>query len=138
MWVLGAYHRGRLCDYAKAYLDRLYDGPEYTPIPAELRNIPPDRLLEVPSGAFTGVGHLLEYDPEAAGGAAFKFSFKKLPFEFGVYEHAIPGYVAEPRLLSRQDIKGTGYHLYRGGRMALREISVAGVFLIKENLWNAM
>ncbi|HEY3417110.1 MAG TPA: DUF4838 domain-containing protein, partial [Armatimonadota bacterium] len=124
MWVLGAYRKGRLCDFAKAYLERLYDGTEYTPLPDALRKIPPDRLVEIPCGALTGVGQSLENDPGASGGAALKYAYKKLPFEFGVYDHSIPGYIAEPRLLSRQDIKGLGYHLYRGGRFVTGKSSL--------------
>jgi len=113
-------------DLALEVVKRLADGPEYLPLPMDqlpeaARNMPPDRIVDIPLAVINYAP--FEKDPEATLGLGYNFSWKQFPFETGVDRRRLSigelGYIADPGLIGKPDVKGDGYHLYKGGRFAI-------------------
>ncbi len=122
-WAKGRAARESVKDIIRQYLDEISAGVEYTPLPEELRDLPPERVIDLTAPLFaTGVFPLVVADADAALGLAVpRTDGHELPMNISYWSN-LPG----PRnaggvTIKAEDIPGPGYHLYKGPTFKLNE-----------------
>ncbi|HEY3398387.1 MAG TPA: DUF4838 domain-containing protein [Armatimonadota bacterium] len=122
-WVKGHPGREPIKEIIRTYIGEVSAGVEYTPLPAELRGLPPARVIDLAAPAMaTGYAPLLVADPEATLGLAMpRTESGELPMNIS-YWSGVPGRSNEGGVtINAADVKGPGYHLYTGPTFPLNE-----------------
>lgn len=108
----------------RKYAETLASGKEFAPLPEQFRDLPPERVIDLPAcewGNNSSLGPYLEPDPGAALGLAIPWpGVDHLPMPIATY--TLTGDAPDrAEHVQAEDIPGPGYHWYRGSRFKLGE-----------------
>jgi len=108
----------------RKYAEMLASGKEFAPLPEQFRDLPPERVIDLPAcewGNNSSLGPYLEPDPEAALGLTVPWpGANHLPMPIATY--TLTGDAPDrAEHVQAEDIPGPGYHWYRGPRFKLGE-----------------
>jgi len=100
------------------YVQTISQGRDYCPLPEQFRDIPVDRIVDVPGYQLGKGDSKLVEDPESVFGLAIcRDNGAEMPISMGIYDHSLRKQLVRGRSsLGTNHIAGSGYHLYKIGR----------------------
>lgn len=114
-----------LTDMTLAYVRSLARGSDYAPLPERFRDIPADRIIDIPGYQLGGVreAEVVEDSDSVFGVVSARRTADELPVLMGVYDHttkasAMTSY-GDGNQITANRIAGPGYHLYHVGRTTI-------------------
>lgn len=122
-YIKGRGNREVVKDIVRKCVEEFSAGAEYTPLPAELRGLPAERVIDLTAPLFCGPNFpRVVPDPDAALGLAVpRTETNELPMNISYYSN-LPGPAnAGGVTIKAENIPGSGYHLYKGPTFKLNE-----------------